>query len=310
MAEAPPLDQPISLQVMLDEAMKQVRRHFREIYPPVALPLAAVAGLVPLAQSAVFRGLPASPGRPDPVAMLSGTALSLAVTSVFLLLHSLAYGALLVAAVDVLSGRAVSMARCWLMVVRPRVFGTLLLSWLAFALGLVFCLLPGFYLGLLFCLIVPVMAEERRFGVSAMGRSAELVRYNPQRDFGADPRVKAFLIILVGTLLGYAVNLIVQLPLIVIMQVTMFRRMSGGERVDPTTLMADLTWLQVPTNMLGMLAQTAVSLYVSFGLALLFFDIRRRKEGMDLEAAIAGLVRSSPGADTPHGFPAPEPSRE
>jgi hypothetical protein len=42
-----------------------------------------------------------------------------------------------------------------------------------------------------------------------------------------------------------------------------------------------------------MLAQVAVQLYVCFGLVLHYFDVRNRKEGGDLEAAIAGLV---PGA--------------
>ena len=55
-------------------------------------------------------------------------------------------------------------------------------------------------------------------------------------------------------------------------------------------LMAGLTWVQVPTGALAAMAQAAVQLYVSFGLVLLFFDTRRRKEGSDLESAIEGLA--------------------
>ena len=50
-----------------------------------------------------------------------------------------------------------------------------------------------------------------------------------------------------------------------------------------------MIWLQAPSNMVGALAQTAVQLYIAFGLTLLYLDIRGRKEGFDLEAGIARL---------------------
>ena len=55
--------------------------------------------------------------------------------------------------------------------------------------------------------------------------------------------------------------------------------------------MARLTWFQVPSQILAMLTSTAVHLYVCFGLALLYVDVKRRREGVDLEAAVARLVR-------------------
>ncbi len=54
-------------------------------------------------------------------------------------------------------------------------------------------------------------------------------------------------------------------------------------------MMDSLLWLQVPGAVLGSLAEVAVTLYLSFGLTLLYFDLRRRKEGDDLEAAVAAL---------------------
>jgi hypothetical protein len=50
-------------------------------------------------------------------------------------------------------------------------------------------------------------------------------------------------------------------------------------------------WLNVPAQMLGALANAAVNLYVCFATVLLFFDLRRRREGEDIEAelnAVAG----------------------
>ena len=61
-------------------------------------------------------------------------------------------------------------------------------------------------------------------------------------------------------------------------------------RPDPAALMEGMLWLQVPTQILAVLGQTAVEVYVVFGLALLFFDVKHRKEGQDLEAAIGALA--------------------
>ncbi len=55
-----------------------------------------------------------------------------------------------------------------------------------------------------------------------------------------------------------------------------------------------MIWLQVPSNALGMAARVTVSLYLSFALGMLFLDLRRRREGADLEAAIAELASAPP----------------
>jgi hypothetical protein len=134
------------------------------------------------------------------------------------------------------------------------------------------------------------MVAESRFGTTALSRSAELARYNPQRQFDSDPRLHVFITVMVGTMLGYMINLLVQLPFMLIQQFVMMRDVAGGQTPDPGELMARLTWIQIPTQMLGMLTNTAVNLYICFGLALLFFDLKQRKEGLDIEAAVASLV--------------------
>ena len=45
-------------------------------------------------------------------------------------------------------------------------------------------------------------------------------------------------------------------------------------------------WMQVPSSMLSQLVSTAVSIYSSFGIVLLYLDVVRRKEGKDLASAI------------------------
>ena len=282
--------QPLTLQLILDEAAKQARRHFRAIYLPVAIPLSVVSGLLPFAQGAFYKNTGFGGSRPpDFSVLLPNFGFLMLVGLFFGLVYGLGYGALMVAAVDALAGRPISMKRAWLTMVQPRVLGTLLLSWLAALVGSMCCILPGIYVGLLLCLVIPVIVDEGLGGTRALGRSRELMEYNPQRDFGSDPRLKAFLMLLAGFLLGYILGLVVQLPTIVIQQVVVMRGVASGQRVDPASLMNSLIWLHVPTSMIAVLVQTAVRLYVSFCIALLFLDMRRRKEGHDLEGAIASL---------------------
>jgi hypothetical protein len=282
--------QPLALQLILEEATKQARRHFRAIYLPVAIPVSIASGALPFAQSAFYKNTGFGSSRPPDISvLLPSLGLFLLSVMFFVLVYGLGHGALLVAAVDALAGRPISMKRAWLTMISPRVLGTLLLSWLAAAAGFICCVLPGIYVTLLLCLVVPVVVDEGLAGSRALGRSRELMEYNPRRDFGSDPRLKAFLILLTGLLLGYVLSFVVQLPAVVIQQVVVMRGVASGQRTDPASLMASLMWLHVPTSMIAVLAQTAVRLYVSFCIALLFLDARRRKEGADLEGAIASL---------------------
>jgi len=292
--------QPLPFRLLLDEAVRQSRRHFRRIYPAVAIPLALVAGLVPLSQWLFFRTITTA-GRSGPSAgvMIRGMVGFWLVMMLYLAAYWLGYLVLFGSAIDALAQRPLSMAYQWRRVLRPAVFGTLLLSTVVTVAGFMACILPGIYLGLLFSLTLPVIVDDGLLGTAAMRRSAELTRYNPQGALDADPRFKVFVVLFVGTLLGYVIGTVVQLPMIVVQQVMMLRETAGGRQTDPGVLMAKLTWLQVPSQILAMLTSTAVHLYVCFGLALLYVDVKRRREGVDLEAAVARLVRSHLGTAAP-----------
>jgi len=292
---------PMPFRMLLDEAMKRTRLHFRQLFFPVAIPLGLAAAAVPIAQWALFSTLPSltlRSGR-DLIQILPGfVGVGLAIVF-FLGAYALGYTALFVACVDAVAGRGVEMGRAWLFPLRLRVLGTLLLTFLTLGLGFIFCLLPGIYLSLLLSFTLPVMVDEDQFGTSAMSRSATLARHNPQRAFEADPRLKIFILGFVGILLSYVTNIVVQLPFIVVQQVMMFRDIAGGKAPDPVAIMGRTTLLQVPSQFLGTLVNIAVRIYVCFGIALLFFDVKRRREGRDLERAIDHLVASRRGRTLP-----------
>lgn len=287
---------PLPLRLLLDEAIRRGRRHFGQTYLPVAVPIAVASGLFALAPQG-WTSPQTLGGPPSPADAIVSAGVTLAAAALFFLLYSLGYAVLFAGAVDAVAGRPVSMKRAWRTIVGPRALGTLFLKWLSVAAGFLCCLLPGVYLGMVFSLVLPAMVEEGIFGAAALRRSAELARYNPRRALAEDPRIKAFVISFVGWLLGLTLGFLIQLPMQVIVQVFLFRSIAGGARPDPAAMMASLQWLQVPTNMLSMLAQTAVSLYVSFGLALLYFDVRGRKEGMDIEQALDALSGKRPSAE-------------
>lgn len=291
------ITEPIPFRLLIDEAVKLTRRHFRSVYLPVAVPMALVNGLVPVAQ-ALWLNNALYGGAADPASMIVGFSALMGVALLASVVWGLGYGALLIAAVEAQQGQVVSMKRAWLTMVRPRVLGTYLLVVLSLVVGCVLCVLPGLFLALLFSLILPVMAAEGRYGIDAITRSAQLVRYNPQGGVGKSPLLKVFLIFFIGYVLSAAVGFVVQLPFVVAQQIMIFRAAAEGS-ADPASVMATATWLQVPGNMLNALVTTAVQVYMAMALALFYLDLRRRQEGSDLQAAIHEMARGPEGAPPP-----------
>jgi hypothetical protein len=294
----PDIAQPLTITQLLDEALKASRRHFRRLYLPVAIPVALASALLPLAQVVFFRQVGhLGPGTaPDFAHMAPGMigfalAVLLAVS-----LMILGNGALMVGAVHAAAGRDVPMADAWRTMLRGRILATLLLASIVTFLGFLLCVIPGIYAFLLLSPLIAVMVEEQVFGWAALRRSRELMRYRPKRSFAGDPSSRAFVVLFVGALLGYALAFLVQLPLFAAQQILVFRNIGTGSRMDPAEMMTLMAWISVPSQMLGTLVQTGVHLYTSFGIVLLYFDVRRQKEGADLETAIRSL---SPPGDMP-----------
>jgi len=155
-------------------------------------------------------------------------------------------------------------------------------------------LLPGIFLALLFSLTVPVMVVEKIYGTTALARAAAIVRDNPEGQFATSPLLRVFLIMVIGYVLSAAVGLLIQIPLIIIQQVVMFRAAAEGQMADPVELMSKMALFQVPASFLNALAGTAVHVYMSFALSLFYFDLRRRQEGSDLEAAVREMEGQEP----------------
>src|SRR5262245_36843852 len=128
------LTEPIPFRLLIDEAVKWTRRHFRTMYLPVARPMAIVNALVPVGQALWFNNALYGDSV-DPARMIVGFSAFMSVALLAGVVWGLGYGALLVAATDAVSGAPVSMKRGWLFMIRPRVFGTSLLVGLCVIVG-------------------------------------------------------------------------------------------------------------------------------------------------------------------------------
>ncbi|HEV2846673.1 MAG TPA: hypothetical protein VG477_17595, partial [Thermoanaerobaculia bacterium] len=114
---------PRPFRILLDEAMRLSRLHFRSIYWPVAIPIAVVSTLISAAQAFWFSRFVEDLGRPG--AFFSPSVLVVTFASVLLMM--VAYNAMQVAVVDALSGRPVDMGRAWRFTLQGRALGTLVI---------------------------------------------------------------------------------------------------------------------------------------------------------------------------------------
>jgi hypothetical protein len=290
MTEPPFSPPPMPFRLLLDEALRQARRHFRAIYPRVAIPVAIASSGVAALQAVWFSKLTVDLGSGP--TFLSPGYFAILLIQIGLLV--VAGNALQVGALDAVSGRPVDMGRAWRFSLRGRVLGTLALSGLLFAASVFACCLPALVVVPLFSLVPAVMVEEGRFGVSALSRSAELAWHSPPGPgrWQEKPLLKILLLLFVGLLLGYLVSLLVSLPFQIPMYVDIFRHAAAGE--DTLRRMSSWIWLQVPAQFLNVLASEAVAVYTSFGIALLFHDARGRKEGTDLRREIDSMFAPPP----------------
>jgi hypothetical protein len=279
----------IPFRTLLDHVVVPARRHVRETLVPIGLPVAVMS--VATAVYQVRWSQSALVTAPDDLgSFFAGCVVLMLLLALTWFVLGMAFNALTVAAMDAVSGREVRMARAWGFVFRPPVFATLVLVGLLDTLSVCAFVLPALYVVPLLSLTLPAMVDEGLVGFDALRRSAELVRFNPTGRLVHSPWLQVFLLLLVGAVLNYAANLVVQMPFVVVQQLLFLREtFSGPEAADA---MRVALWLQLPASLLGALASAVTWLYSAFGICLLFRELRRRKEAPDLEEAVERLVTS------------------
>ena len=246
-----PITKPMDLGAILDGSFSLYRRHFAVLVGSVGILT------VPLALLAIPFG---------PYALLL-TVLAGLITP--------AVGALVVG--DVAVGREPTIGGVWSRLGRlilPLVL-TGILVWFVVALGTLLLIIPGVLFYVWFALSAQAIAIEDRRYAGAMGRSRELVSGSWWRVFG--------ILIVIGLVTGFASQIVAQFisALLGVVGVN-----GGFDLLHPSQSGS-------ASSLPAVLSSTVASLLIgpisALAAALLYFDLRLRKEGTDIAAAVEAL---------------------
>jgi hypothetical protein len=160
------------------------------------------------------------------------------------------------------------------------------LSGILIGLGLIACLLPGvwLYVSWLFCTVI-VLTENRR-GFKAMGRSFNLIKGRWWKTFGT---------YVVGYLLAGIVSGIIT-------------ALFGAFLLSTEP---NITAVIVVSRAINLIAQVITVPFLAAFIAVMYFDLRVRKEAFDLEL-LAGQIGVDPASITASDHPrfAPAPTAQ
>jgi hypothetical protein len=133
----------------------------------------------------------------------------------------------------------------------------------------------AFVFAVLWTLLVPAVAAiEGRPHFAAVSRSVALMRSSPGLPYVERPALRASLVLFATFAIALAVNLIVGVPRGII------GRLSGGSAFLPAPLSL---WAEIPLGVFEAVATAALQPFSLVAVAVLYFDRRARREGLDLE---------------------------
>ena len=141
-------------------------------------------------------------------------------------------------------------------------------------LGMIGGAVAAVWMILRYGLCIPALLLEKLTVKEAIRRSIFLTKGNLGR---------VFLVLLLMTLVAATVGGLVQAPF----YVGVFIYAAKGQGVPPL-------WLSLPMNVVGGVAKAVTSPLLMIGLALLYYDARVRKEGLDIQLIMDALDQRAP----------------
>lgn len=282
---------PLGVGEVLDTAIKVYRAHFATLVKAVFLVVAPVQVLVALVNISLpdFGHVSTTDelGRTTfDAANLRGAIAAIVITG---LLGFIASQLATATSLKVVSSAYLGEAEDWRSSLRFAMHRLPSLIWLAFLTGVLgglaflACVIPFIYFIFAWAVAVPVLLLEDRRGLKALKRSRELVkgRWGP-----------VFACIIVGMLLAGIITGVFQ-----------------GILVGVVFSSSNETVRAVATAIASVAASALVTPFTAAVAAILYFDLRVRKEGFDLEL-LARTMGVEPSADDePWAFGLPEPPR-
>lgn len=277
---------PLGVGEIIDAAIKLVIANFRVLFTIAAIvliPLGILQALVTAALGgndlfALVSGLGTDPAT-DPEALdeiLDATlrllGLTVAIAVISALGTVLVQGSSVKAMADVYQGSVPEWRdsiRFGLKRFFPILAATLMVG-IASAVGLVFCIAPGVWLFTSWSVTIPSVVIEGKGPLAAMGRSFELVRRRFWPTLG---------VVALGYLVYYAVEQVISL-------IVTFITFAGFTETGGFSLLASVIG--------GTVSSILVLPFLAAVLTVLYFDLRVRAEGYDLQVMAAELGEAAP----------------
>ncbi|RMF72119.1 MAG: hypothetical protein D6738_12160 [Acidobacteria bacterium] len=169
---------------------------------------------------------------------------------------------------------------------RPRRLLAVLATGMVTLFGLCLCLLPGLLFAVMLALVLPVLILEPEHGVSALGRSWQLVAYRPAT--GRPVWVEVVGVLLVGFLITWALQSIAQVPVLFFQGFDAFQRAAQGS--VPVGTSPQVVVAQVLGALVAWAFGALGSIYVAGMHLLMMLKAREVREGVEIERRAAELI--------------------
>lgn len=269
---------PLSTGEILDRTFTLYRRNFLLFLGISAIPHVLVLVLNLLRVSLTFSGSALSrvtmhpggavtttpPGMPSLNGIMAGAVIGLSVVVVSLIAYLLSQGGTVFAVSEIYLGRTITIAESFRRVSGEllNLFGVVMLNGLATLAGFICLFIPGVYILCRLIVCVPAALVENIGARDSLERSYELTRDNAGR---------AFVILLLYFAVSIAAAGLFAWPFAIIMVVV--------AQKDPSQM---ILWLQL-TTVGSFLANVLVTPILTIASAILYYDLRVRKEAFDIQ---------------------------
>jgi hypothetical protein len=270
---------PLSVGEILDRTFTLYRGNFLLFLGICAIPQILLL-IVNLGQ--VFITVPVKQGKTAAIAQMSAgmgiatVILGLLVLVVWLIVHLFAQGATVIAVSELYLGRTITISDSFRRMrgEAGNLFGVIMLNGLATGAAFILLVIPGIYVMCRLAVCIPAALIENLGPRSSLERSFELTKDNAGR---------AFLIILLYFALSFAAGALFAAPF-------QFMMFLSAAKSHPETLRMWMALTQIGST----IATTLVTPVLTIASAILYYDLRVRKEAFDLQMMMNPLGGVTP----------------